>query len=136
MVIPYSPLPSITTKILLAPLLPVILKHKRREFATHALVDSGAAGAVISTIIAEHLGIHWRRIPVSYGYSVSGTFRAHKFEKLQASVFDNNFPFIVNIIEGIGPHDCIFGQADLFQRAKITFEAYKNQFEIIFREYN
>lgn len=136
MVIPYSPLPGITTKIVLAPLLPVSLKYKHREFATHALVDSGATGAVISTVIAEHLGIKWHKIPVTHGYSVSGTFRVHRFEKLQASLFDATFTFAVNIIEGIRPHDCIFGQADLFQRAKITFEAYKKQFEIVFREYN
>lgn len=136
MVFPYSPLPGITTKQVLAPLLPVTLIHKQKEFPTHALVDSGAAGAVISTVVAEYLAINWRKIPMTYGYSVGGAFRTHRFEKLQAEVSDTTFSFAVNIIEGIGPHDCIFGQNDLFQRAKITFEGYKNQFEIKLREYN
>ena len=136
MVIPYSPIPSLKTKIVLAPLLPVIFYHKTRKSEAIALVDSGAASAVISTVIAEDLGIDWQNIPLTHGYSVSGMFRTHRLEKLQVSIFDAEYIFAVNIIEGIGPHDCILGQKDLFQKAKITFEAYKKQFSIEFRKMN
>ncbi len=136
MTIPYSPLPDIRSKIVLAPIIPVTFTYEDQSFSTFALVDSGAAGAVISTVIADALGIAWDKLPVSGGFSVGGTFRSRTFEHLTAEVLDHTFPLRVSIIEGIAPYKCILGQADLFQRAKITFEAYRKQFLIEFRRYN
>lgn len=135
-VIPYSQLPDITSRTVLAPLIPVTFIYKKEEFSTFALVDSGAAGAVISTVIAEELGIDWQRIKMNAGFSVGGTFRSHVVEEVEIGIFDHVFSSEINIIEGIGPYKCILGQADIFQRAKISFEGYKKIFSIEFREYN
>lgn len=129
----YSPLPGITSKIVLAPLVPITLHYKHFEFPTFALIDSGATGAVISTVIAEELDIKWRNIPVTTGFTLSGQFRFHKIENIYAEIDDASFILNINIIEGISPYRCILGQMDLFKKAKIVFEGYRNQFEIIFR---
>ena len=136
MVIPFSPLPDIKNKVILAPMVPVSFMYKSQSFSTFALVDSGASGAVISTVIADELGIVWEELPVSGGFSVGGTFRSRVFDLLTAEIFDHTFSLKVNIIEGIAPYKCILGQADLFQRAKITFESYRKQLCIEFRKYN
>jgi len=142
MIVPYSPLPDFRDKIILAPLIPVTFRNKNFEFSTFALVDSGASGAVISTVIAEALNIKWEKIPVTQGFSVGGSFRFHRFNSLRAIIYDNElmadheFALNVSIIEAVSPYKCILGQKDLFQRAKITFEGYKSQLEITFREYN
>ena len=136
MIIRYSPLPDFREKVVLAPLIPVTLRNGKYEFSTFALVDSGATGAVISTVIAEALNIDWNKIPAAQGFSVGGTLRSHRFNNLKANIYDHEFKLSVGIIEGISPYRCILGQRDLFQRARITFEGYRNQFELTFREYN
>ncbi len=136
MIIPYSPLPDFKDRIVLAPLIPITFYNGKYEFATFALIDSGATGAVISTVIAEALNIEWDKIPVAHGFTVGGVLRSHRFNGLKANAYDHNFTLSVGIVEGTSPYKCILGQNDLFQRAKIVFEAYKKQFEIIFREYN
>lgn len=72
MTIPYTQLPDIISKVVLAPLLPVTFTYKDRSFPTFALVDSGASSAVISTVIAEELGIAWDKLPMTGGFSVGG----------------------------------------------------------------
>lgn len=136
MTIKYSPLPDIKSRVVLAPLIPVTFINGQYEFPTLALVDSGATGAIISTIIAEDLHINWREIPTNLGFSVGANFRSHRFNNLYAEISNNKFQLTVGIIEGIAPYKCILGQADIFQRAKITFQGFKKQFEIIFREFN
>src|SRR5690348_9716169 len=106
MTIPYSPLPDVKSKVVLAPMVPVTLFYEGQSFSTFALVDSGASGAIISTVIAEALGIPWDKLPVSGGFSVGGTFRSRPFNLLTAEVFDHTFPLTVNIIEGIAPYKC------------------------------
>lgn len=134
MIIEYSPLPGIKN-VVPQPIVPIIFINKNLETATFALVDSGAAGAVISTVIAEDLGIDWQKIPKKNGLSVGGNFYSHE-TKIEARVFDEKFGLTISIIEGLAPYKAILGQKDLFQRAKITFEAYKKQFRIDFRQYN
>lgn len=109
MTIPYSQLPDITSKIILAPMVPVTFMHKKEEFSTAALIDSGAAGAVISTIIAEELGINWRKIKMNAGFSVGGTFRSYVIEGIKVEVLNHTFSLTLSIIEGIGPYKCILG---------------------------
>ncbi len=134
--IPYSQLPGITSKIALAPLAPVTLFHDIYEFSGFALVDSGSSGAVISTIIAERLGIPWKKIPILEGYSVGGTFRSHRVENLKVEIFGHSFQLSVSVVEVLSPYRFILGQADLFHQAKITFEEYKKQFTLEFRKFN
>ena len=117
------------------PIVPAVLINGKYNTPVYALVDSGAVGGVISTVIADDLHIDWRKTSPLMGFSVGGSFRFHSI-KLEAEIFDNRFPLRMNVIEGVSAFKCIFGQKDLFQRAKITFEGYKNQFEITFREYN
>ena len=136
MIVPYSQLPDVKSRVVLAPILPVTFFHGSYSFSTFALVDSGASGAIISTVIADALNIPWEKLKPSGGFTISGTFHSRVFENLTADVFDHTFSLKMNIVEGIAPYKCILGQADLFQRAKITFEAYKKQFAIDFREYN
>ena len=84
MIFPCSPLPDFKDKIILAPLIPVTFRNKNFEFSTFALVDSGASGAVISTVIAEALNIKWEKIPVTQGFSVGGSFRFHRSARQSA----------------------------------------------------
>lgn len=135
MKIHYSSLPGINSAQILMPIVPVVLINGKYDTPVYALVDSGAVGGVISTVIADDLHIDWKNIPPRMGFSVGGNFRFHSV-KLETEIFDHRFPLSINVVEGISAFKCILGQRDLFQRAKISFEAYKNQFEIVFREYN
>ena len=136
MIIPYSRLPDFTTKVVFAPLIPVTFQNGIYEFPTFALVDSGATNAVISTTIAEALNINWRKTTKLKGLSIGGPFRSYSIDGLLANIYNHEFKLSVGIIERTSPYQCILGQNDLFQKAKIIFERYKNQFEIIFREYD
>lgn len=132
----YSQLPSITSRVVLAPMVPVTFLYGGNEFATFALVDSGAAGAVISTPIAEALGVDWMRVPITVGFTLSGRFRSHKIEHVNAEIDGNVFSIAVSVVEGISPYHCILGQDDLFKKASITFEGFRNEFDITFRRMN
>lgn len=133
---PYSQLPSITSREVLAPMVPVTFSYSGNEFATFALIDSGAAGAIISTVIAEALGIDWEQTPVSVGFTLSGQFRSHKIEHVKAEIDGSVFLLAIHVVEGISPYHCILGQADLFQKATITFEGFRKEFDITFRRMN
>jgi len=132
----YSPLPGSKSKVVLAPLVPVTFRYKRFAFPTFALVDSGATGAIISTVIADALHIDWDTIPPEGGVTISGQFRFHRIKNIEAQIEDERFSLSLSVVEGISPYHCILGQNDLFKKSKIIFEGYKKQFEIIFREYN
>jgi predicted aspartyl protease len=116
-------------------MIPVTFSSKNLEFSTFALVDSGASMSVISTVIAEELGIDWINVPVKTGLAVASTVRYHTVG-ITAEIFGHTFDLAVNVAEGLAPYHCILGQADLFQRAKIIFEAYKKEFSIDFRKFN
>lgn len=131
----YSQLPTVKSRQVLAPIVPVTFKYKEIKFPTFALVDSGASGAMISTVIADALGIDWDKIPAEIGFTPSGQFRFHT-AKIEAEINENIFSISLCVAEGISPYQCILGQKDLFQKAKIIFEAYNREFEIIFRNYN
>lgn len=132
----YSPLPSITKRVVLAPMVPVTFVYKKSEFPTFALVDSGAEEAVISTEIADALSIAWNKLPAAVGFTLSGQFRYHRLENIEARIDSHSFSLNIDVVEGISPSRCILGRTDLFQKAKIIFEGYNKQFEILFRQYN
>ncbi|OGG12038.1 hypothetical protein A2Z00_03355 [Candidatus Gottesmanbacteria bacterium RBG_13_45_10] len=132
----YSPLPGVTSSIILVPLIPVTLIYGIREFSGLALVDSGATGGLISTVIAEDLGIEWDNIPVRYGGCIGGLFRFRPIENLKVEIYGHTFQLRLAIGEGLSPYKFVLGQADLFHQAKITFEEYKKQFTIEFRKLN
>lgn len=132
----YSPLPGLKNKIVLAPIVPITFINKKYEFSTFALVDSGAAGAIISTVIADGLQIAWDEISTEVGFTVGGQFRFHRIKDIEASIGDDSFSLSLSIVEGISPYHCILGQNDLFKKAKITFEGYNKRFDIQFRKYN
>ena len=132
----YSLLPGLEKTGVLAPMLPITFIHKGNVFSTVGLVDSGAYGALISTVIAEELGIEWEKLPKFTGYTTSGNFTYRALEDLEVETFDTKFNIDISIAEGISAFKCVLGRKDVFKKAKITFEGYKNQFEITFREYN
>ncbi|KKS95752.1 MAG: hypothetical protein UV73_C0014G0029 [Candidatus Gottesmanbacteria bacterium GW2011_GWA2_43_14] len=132
----YSLLPGLEKTGVLAPILPITFIHKKAEFPTFALIDSGAEQGLISTIIADELSINWRNIPKSIGYTTSGQFIYHSYQDIICSVDDYKFKMNINIAEGISPFKCILGRKDIFQKAIITFEGYKNVFYIEFRDLN
>jgi len=74
----YSQLPTVKSMIALAPIVPVTFKYRSNEFPTFALVDSGASGAMISTVVAEELGLN-----------------GIKFQKNQDLLRVDNFYFIL-----------------------------------------
>ena len=131
----YSLLPGLEKTGVLAPMIPVTFKNGKHEFSTIALVDSGAEGGVISTVIADKLGIKWEKIPAKTGFSVGNNFLFHPID-INAIIFNHEFSLKINVVEGIFAFKCILGRKDLFKRAKICFEGYKNQFEVAFREFN
>ncbi len=117
------------------PVVPITYRKGRYEFPTFALVDSGATGAVISTVVADVLKISWQKIPKKTGLSTSGAFIFHE-ATMEVEIYEQSFPIHVSIVEGISPFKCILGQADIFQKAKITFERYKYEFQMEFRRLN
>ncbi len=132
----YSLLPGLERTGVLAPMIPITFKNGVYEFLTFALVDSGAESAVISTVVADALNIDWHAIPKQTGLSTAGNFIYHPVTSIEAEIFDYSFGLKINIIEGINAFKCILGRKDLFKKAKITFEGYKNQFQIDFRQSN
>lgn len=132
--IDYSPLPGLRRSVLM-PMLPVVFHKGKSQFSTYALVDSGATTSVISTVIAEGLGVEWNKIPTQVGMGVASTFRLHR-TKLDIQIFNNKFSLYVNIVEGTSAYQCILGKADIFNWAKIILEGYKKKFHIEFREFN
>lgn len=133
--IDYSPLPGLEKTGVLAPMIPVTFKSGRHEFSTIALVDSGAEAGIISTVIADKLNIKWRKIPARSGFSIGSNFRFHPVD-INAQIYDHKFSLKLNVVEGIFAFKCILGRKDLFKRAKICFEGYKNRFEVSLREFN
>ena len=87
----YSELPGVKNRSVLAPVVPVTFTYGSQEFATFALVDSGAIGAVMSTVITDELKINWSKIPASIGFTMSGEFRYHKVENIRAEIADATF---------------------------------------------
>jgi hypothetical protein len=126
----YSPLPGLEKTGVLVPMIPVTFRNGEHEFSTIALVDSGAEAGIISTVIADKLDIKWRKIPAKSGFSIGSNFRFHPVD-ISAQIYDHNFSLKLNVVEGIFAFKCILGRKDLFKRAKICFEGYKNKFEIV-----
>lgn len=116
-------------------MIPVTLMNGKHKFSTIALVDSGAEAGVISTVIANNLGVKWKKIPAKTGFSVGSNFLFHPVN-ITANIYDHNFRLKINVVEGIFAFKCILGRKDLFKRAKICFEGHRSQFEVIFREFN
>lgn len=133
--IDYSPLPGLEKTGVLAPMIPVTFRNGKHEFSTIALVDSGAEAGIISTVIADKLNIRWRKIPARSGFSIGSIFRFHPVD-INAQIYDHKFSLKLNVVEGIFAFKCILGRKDLFKRARICFEGYKNRFEVSFREFN
>lgn len=134
--IPYTPLPGLEETGVMAPMIEIIFTHNKYLFPTVALVDSGAEASLISTIIAEKLNIDWVKLPQFTGYTPGGKFTYRRAKNLQASIFDHDFRLDVAIAEGVHAFKCILGRRDIFKQAKITFEGYRNQFHIEFRNLN
>lgn len=134
--IAYSLLPGFERIRVLAPMLPVNFIHGNNEFSTVALVDSGAERGLISTIIADELGIDWINLPQFTGYTASGSLTFRLFNNIEVEAFNTSFKMDVAIAEGISAFKCILGRRDLFKKAKIIFEGYSNQFHIEFRRLN
>ena len=135
-IIPFSPLPGFERSGVLAPMTPVTFSNGANDFATFALVDSGAERGLISTIIAESLGIAWDKLPKNTGFTTAGMFTFRVFKDLRVDIFGHEFIMDMNVVDGISAFRCILGRKDLFRRAKVTFECYKNQFQIDFRKFN
>jgi len=135
-IVPFSPLPGLERTGVLAPMVPVTFTNGTNDFPTFALVDSGAERGLISTTIAESLGIDWYSLPKYTGLTTSGGFTFHIFPNLHTEIFGHEFIMDINIAEGISPFRCILGRKDVFRRAKITFECYKNQLQMDFRKFN
>ncbi|OGF98804.1 hypothetical protein A2153_01540 [Candidatus Gottesmanbacteria bacterium RBG_16_38_7b] len=81
-------------------------------------------------------------VALKYAYSLlpglekTGQFIYHKIPKLTVRIEDYEFIMSLNVAEGISPFKCILGRNDIFQKAKITFEGYKNEFSLEFRNLN
>jgi len=135
-IIPFSPLPGLEKSGILVPMIPVTFSNGIKDFNTFALVDSGAERGLISTVIADSLGIIWEKLPKQTGFTAAGQFTFRIFKDLHISVYNHEFLMDMNIVDGINAFRCILGRKDLFRREKISFECYKNQFQIEFRKYN
>lgn len=132
----YSLLPGQERFGIMAPMLSVTFTHKNSELATLALVDSGAERGLISTVYADELGIAWEKLPRYTGSTSSGDFKYRFFKDLQVEALGTKFVIDICIGEGMNAFKCILGRQDIFLKAKISFEGYKNQFSIEFRNLN
>ena len=134
--IKYSLLPGFERTGVLAPILPVTFFNGKYEMASFALVDSGAEYGLVSTVIAEALYIDWVNLPQKRGFTASGSFAYRTAKNIEAEIFGQSFRLNLNIAEGVNAFKCILGRNDIFKQAKITFEGYRNQFIIEFRNLN
>ena len=132
----YSLLPGFERTGVLAPILPITFMHGKYEVPSFALVDSGAEYGLVSTVIAEALNINWVKLLQKQGFTSSGSFLYRTARNIQAEVYNHPFRLSINIAEGVNAFKCILGRNDIFKQAKITFEGYKNQFQIEFRNLN
>lgn len=132
----YSLLPGLEKTGVLAPIVPVTFINKNTEFPTFALVDSGAEQGLISTVIADALEINWRKYPKEVGLTSSGQFIFHRVSNINARIENYEFRMTIVVAEGMNAFKCILGRRDIFQQAKITFEGYKREFQIEFRNLN
>lgn len=132
----YSLLPGLERTGVLAPMLPVAFVNKDFEFSTFALVDSGGEQGLISTDIANALNIDWQKSPRKIGFTTGGQFGFHSVPNILIRIEDYEFRATINVVEGISAFRCILGRKDLFQKAKITFEGYKKEFQVEFRDLN
>lgn len=55
---------------------------------------------------------------------------------MKTEVCGHEFQFSLTVVEALSPYRFIFGQADLFHFAKVSFEEYKKQFTLEFRKLN
>lgn len=132
----YSLLPGLEKTGVLAPIVPITFINKNIGFPTFALVDSGAEQGLISTVIAGALEINWRILPKEIGLTTSGKFIFHRVPNLEARIEDYEFRLSIIVAEGINAFKCVLGRRDIFQKAKITFEGYKKNFQVEFRNLN
>lgn len=132
----YSLLPGLEHTGVVAPIAPITFIHGANELSTFALVDSGAESGVISTVIADALGVNWRKLPRKIGFATAGQFIFHTIPRLNARIENHEFRLAICVVEGINAFKCILGRKDLFQQAKITFEGYKKEFSLEFRNLN
>lgn len=135
-IIQFSAMPGFERSGIVAPMVPVTFTNEGNDFPTFALVDSGAERGLISTVIAESLGIAWEKLTVNTGFATASTFTFRIFKDLHVDVLGHEFVMDMNIVDGISAFRCILGRKDLFRRAKIGFECYKNQFQLDFRKFN
>lgn len=132
----FSLMPGFEKTGVLAPIVPITLINQNIEFPTFALVDSGAEQCVVSTVIADALNIKWRNIPRKVGFATAGQFGFHTFPNIIAKIEDYTFRLHINVVEGINAFKCILGRKDIFAQAKITFEGYRKEFTLEFRNLN
>lgn len=132
----YSPLPGLERTGVLAPMIPVTFINGIYRFSTFALVDSGAESGVVSTVIADALGIDWANLEQQTGLTMSGGFKYRTFENLEIEIEGNSFMMSLNIAEGINAFKCILGRNDIFKKARIEFRGYERKFDIEFRKLN
>ena len=100
-----------------------------------ALVDSGADVSIMDIHIAEMLGFDFKGKPFSgYGRGAGGAYKYWQLPNIETVIEGHGYQFPFVVIQNpnnIWP--CILGQKSIFRVAKITFEAFEQQFELSFR---
>ena len=115
--------------IVYRPLIEVGISSGSNNIAFLALIDSGTDGTILNLEIANVLGIDIHKCKET---KVGGIGEmAGYISKVTVTVPDFNVSMDVPVtfIKNL-PFDVLLGQRDFFSKFKITFEKYKNIFEM------
>ncbi len=117
------------------PLVPIALCHDGHEITVSALVDSGATISILPYETGLQLGFAWeeRTIPLCLG----GVLKSIPAVAVLVNGCIAGLPetplVMAWVAETQHPVRPILGQLNFFQQYKITFEGYKNTFDICTR---
>ncbi|MFH1544713.1 MAG: hypothetical protein ABIE23_01285 [archaeon] len=103
------------------PIIPVAIKNKDKLIETAAYIDSGASVSVFNTIMAEILGIDYKKGKVIYPRGTAGKIKAYSVETIlivankeirSEVLFSNELATKFNLI----------GLKGVFDAFKVTFD--------------
>lgn len=117
----------------MAPRVPMVFQNplNKREIPIFCLVDSGASDVIIATEIALALGIEIEKgEPRIYG-GIGGNVKGYMHHVVIRVMNDTREFSIACGVLPIPAFDGLLGQNGFFDHYKVTFEKYKNTFEII-----
>lgn len=114
------------------PIIPITLKHNKKELNYVALLDSGADFNIFHSEIAEVLDIDLSKLPKStFGGINKGTQGIMQMTVIEIGVYDYTFNAPVHFSPDISPDGYgIVGQQGFFDKFKVLFNLEARKIEL------